>query len=64
MLKPVAAEYLERRYESKPGDRLHRLIARLCDTYYDDLSDERIEQLERQVDEWRWMHADATRFTA
>jgi hypothetical protein len=37
-------------------------VARLSDTYYDDLTDERIVELERHVDEWRWMHADATRF--
>lgn len=64
MLKPISSEYLERRFELEPGDRLHRLFARLADTYYDDLSDDRIEQLERMVDGWRWMHADATRIAA
>lgn len=64
-IKPIAEEYLERELRIRPRyDRLHRLVARLCDTYYDDLTDERIEQLERQVDEWRWMHADARRFPA
>lgn len=63
MRKPIAAEYMNRRIEFEPGDRLHRLAARLCDTHYDDLTAERIEQLERKLDEWRWMHADATVFS-
>lgn len=62
-LKPVAEEYLSETHVVKPGDRFHRLISRMADTYYDDLSDDRIEQLERQVDEWRWMHADSVRFS-
>lgn len=61
-LKPIADEYLHKTHVIKPRDRLHRLISRLADTYYDDLTDERIEQLERLADEWRWMHADASRF--
>ncbi|MEC9244631.1 MAG: hypothetical protein VYB05_07665 [Pseudomonadota bacterium] len=63
-LKPVADEYLRETHVIKPGDRLHRLISRLADTYFDDLTDERIEMLERQADEWRWMHSDATQFGA
>lgn len=62
VLKPVSPEYLCTTHVLKPGDRLHRLFCRLADTYYDDLSDERIEELEQHCDEWRWMHADATRF--
>lgn len=63
-MKPIAPEYLAQTHEVKPGDRFHRLIARMTDTYFDDLSDDRIEELERTVDEWRWCHADATRFPA
>lgn len=37
-------------------------LARLHDTYFSDLSYARIEELERRLDEWRWMHADAKRF--
>jgi len=63
-LHPVADEYLRETHVVKPGDRLHRLISRLADTYYDDLTDDRIEELERQADQWRWMHADGSRFPA
>lgn len=63
-LKPVAAEYLHETHVIQPRDRLHRLVSRLADTPYDDLTQDRIEQLERMADEWRWMHADATRFQA
>lgn len=61
-LHPISEDYLRDNITLKPGDRLHRLVARLSDTYYDDLTDERIVELERRVDEWRWMHADGTRF--
>eukprot|EP00873_Tetraselmis_striata_P030352 jgi/Tetstr1/450616/TSEL_037652.t1 len=61
-IRPIADEHLGETHIIKPGDRFHRLISRMADTYYDDLTDERIEQLERQVDEWRWMHADTTKF--
>lgn len=61
-MKPIASEYLNETFEVRPGDRLHRLMARLSDTHYDDLSEERIEELEHKIDEWRWMHANADRF--
>lgn len=54
----VADEYLKEIIVMEPGSRLHRLVARLCDTYYDDLTDERIEQVERLVDTLRLTHAD------
>lgn len=60
-LLPIAGEYLRTTLTFKPGDRLHRLVARLCDTYYDDLSDDRIEALERHADIFRITHADGTR---
>jgi hypothetical protein len=61
-LKPVSEDYLRVEHRIRPGDRLHRLVSRLADTYYDDLSDDRIEELERKIDEWRWMSADGSRF--
>lgn len=60
-LKPINEEYLRADQRLRPGDRLHRLVCRLADTYYDDLDEQRIEELERKVDEWRWMHADGSR---
>ena len=63
-LKPINDEYLREEHRLRPGDRFHRLIARMADTYFDDISDDRIEELERKVDEWRWTHADGSRFTA
>lgn len=45
----------------KPGDRLHRLVAILCDTHYDDLTDDRIAELEQHAQSWRWMNADGER---
>jgi len=60
-MKPISSEYLTQTFEVKPGDRLHRLIARMADTYFDDLSDDRIEALEQFVDDWRWMNASGTR---
>lgn len=63
-LKPISDNQLRIEHRLRPGDRLHRLVARLADTYIDDLDDGRIEELERKVDEWRWMHADGSRFPA
>lgn len=60
-LKPIAPEYLNDRIVLKPGDRLHRLIARLGDTWIDDLSDERIIEIERLADSFRLTHADGSR---
>lgn len=61
-LKPVADEYLRDEIRLRPGDRLHRLFARLGDTWYDDLSEERIIELERLADSFRITHADGKRF--
>lgn len=60
-LKPVADEFLQETHIIKPHDRFHRLVSRMTDMPYDNLSDERIERLERQVDEWRWMNANGDR---
>lgn len=62
-LKPIADEYLRDVIKLEPGrSRLHRLVARLADTYIDDLSDERIIELERLADTFRITHADGRRF--
>lgn len=60
-LKPVDAKYLRDAIRLKPGDRLHRLVARLSDTYIDDLSDARIIELERLADTFRLTGADGRR---
>ncbi|MES0168192.1 hypothetical protein NKJ87_19755 [Mesorhizobium sp. M0027] len=60
--KPIDQEYLRTLFIVAPGDRLHRLMARLSDTYIDDLSDDSIGALERALDEHRICHADGSRF--
>lgn len=60
-LKPVANEYLRDTHIIKPRDRFHRLVSRMSDMHYDDLTEDRIEHLERIVDEWRWMNAAGDR---
>jgi hypothetical protein len=61
-LKPINGEYLRDVITLSPGDRLHRLVARLADTYIDDLTDERVIELERLADTFRITHADGKRF--
>jgi hypothetical protein len=62
MSSPVIADrYAKQPISLKPGDRLHRLVAILGDTWYDDLTDDRIAQLERLAQSWRWMNADGER---
>jgi len=61
MTQKVSDEYMRRELVSRPGERLHRLIAMLHDTWYDDLTDERIAELERQVESFRWLNASAER---
>lgn len=60
-MQKVSDEYMKSELISRPGERLHRLYAMLCDTYYDDLTDARIEQLEEQVESFRWMNASGER---
>lgn len=57
----IDPEYLNNKLEVKPGSRLHRLVAMLFDTYYDDLTDERIAELEQHVAQFRWMNASGKR---
>jgi hypothetical protein len=57
----VAARYAHEPLMLKPGNRLHRLVSILFDTHYDDLTDDRIQQLEQLALSWRWMNADGER---
>lgn len=61
MSQPISAEYLDRELRLRPGDRLHRLVAMLMDTYYDDLTDGRLAEIERVVESFRWMNAAGQR---
>jgi hypothetical protein len=63
-LKPIDGTYLLDVIRLSPGDRLHRLVARLGDTYIDDLTDDRIVELERMADGFRVTHASGERFPA
>lgn len=62
-LKPIDGEYLRDVIRLVPGDRLHRLVARLADTYIDDLSEDRIVELERLADTFRITHASGARLS-
>ena len=57
----VATEYANERFVIEPGSRLHRLVSIIADTYVDDVTAERIEELEKQVESWRWMNAAGER---
>jgi len=57
----IDPEYLNNKLEVKPGSRLHRLVAMLFDTYYDDLTEARIAELEEHVAKFRWMNASGKR---
>jgi len=57
----IAACYAHETLQVEPGNRLHRLMSILFDTYYDDLTEARIEQLEELACSWRWMNADGER---
>jgi hypothetical protein len=60
-MQRIAPEYANDRITFEPGERLHRLVALLCDTNYDDLTDARIADLEASVESWRWMNAAGER---
>lgn len=61
MAQYIDPEYLNKELTSMPGSRLHRLVAMLFDTCYDDLTAERIADLEKRVEEFRWMNASGKR---
>lgn len=56
-MQTIAPEYANEKLTVAPGSRLHRLVALMFDMYIDDLTDERIAELERQVESWRWCNA-------
>ena len=60
-MQPIAPEYRNETFTIKPGDRFHRLIALMTDTWYDDLTDQKIKELEQMVERFRWMNAKAER---
>ena len=60
-LKPIAGSYLHSEIRLQPGDRLHRLVARLCDSWIDDLTDEAIIEIEKFADDFRLTHASGGR---
>ena len=57
----IDTEYLDRELTVRPGDRLHRLVAMLFDTHYDDLTNRRIAELEDQIAQFRFMNASGKR---
>lgn len=61
-LKPIDSTYLRDELRLKPGSRLHRLVARMFDTYIDDIDDNRIVEIERIVDSFRITHASGASF--
>ncbi len=60
-MQRISEEYLSKPLTVRPGDRLHRLVALLFDTWFDDLTTERIAELERLVESWRWCDSNANR---
>lgn len=60
-MQSIADRYTKQAITFEPGNRLHRLAAILCDTWYDDLTDQRIAELEEHAMSWRWMSADGDR---
>lgn len=57
----ISADYANSKIEIEPDSRLHRLVAMLVDTWYDDLTDDRISELEQKVAEFRWMDSTGKR---
>jgi hypothetical protein len=60
-MQKISDKYLNQTLTIEPGNRLHRLVAMLIDTWYDDLTDERIADLEGRVEAFRWMNSNAER---
>ncbi|TPN74489.1 hypothetical protein [Mesorhizobium sp. B1-1-5] len=61
-LLPIDPEHLDTYITIEPGERLHRLLARLIDTHVDDLREEFIVDLERKIDQVRVTHGDGSAF--
>lgn len=60
-MQKIQDEYAHRRLIVEPGDRIHRIVALLFDTWIDDLTDERIAELEQMIERFRWMDASGER---
>ena len=60
-MQKIAAEFLNQPIEVKPGEKLHLLVALLSDTHYDDVTQERVDELVSQVESWRWCNAAGQR---
>lgn len=61
MSQPIAPCYLDNDLRVARGSRIHRLVAMLFDTHIDDLTPERITELEQQVEAFRWADASGKR---
>jgi hypothetical protein len=61
IMQRVSDEYANQELIVKPGDRLHRVVAMLFDTYYDDITDERLAEIEKVIESFRWMNASGER---
>ena len=59
-MQDIAPEYASAELKVRPGDRLHRIVALLFDTYYDDLTG-RIPDIERFIEDFRWCNAAGKR---
>ena len=60
-MQRVSDEYENQELRVKPGDRLHRVVAMLFDTYCDDITDERLAEIENVIESFRWMNASGER---
>jgi hypothetical protein len=60
-MQRIAPEYANSDLTVKPGSRLHRIVALLFDTHYDDLTEARIAEIEHSIETWRWCDAAGRR---
>jgi hypothetical protein len=60
-MQKIADEYANSPIMVKPGDRIHRIVALLCDTWIDDLTGAKITEIEQSIESWRWCGANGKR---
>lgn len=60
-MQNIADEYASATFTITPGERLHRIVALLFDTYFDDLTDARIAEIEQFIERFRWCDANGKR---
>jgi len=60
-MQKIADDYMLATFTIIPGERLHRIMALLHDTYFDDLTDARITEIEQFIERFRWCNADGQR---